>query len=142
MKAAAAGFAINTYSYIFSGSAADIVARLADQGYGGVELMFFPGHLWPAELDASALRKLRNLCEQRLQRSRLWFRVHRQKHRRPVPGLPQPQHAGGTNSPAASKLGLICSFPALSSARRFAKVVMPSPGIALCGYSVGMSQTA
>jgi L-ribulose-5-phosphate 3-epimerase len=66
MKAAAAGFAINTYSYIFSGSAADTVARLADQGYGGVELMFFPGHLWPAELDASALRKLRNLCEQRL----------------------------------------------------------------------------
>jgi hypothetical protein len=66
MKAAAAGFAINTYSYIFSGSAADTVARLADQGYGGVELMFFPGHLWPAELDASAVRKLRNLCEQRL----------------------------------------------------------------------------
>jgi len=29
---------------------------------------------------------------------------------------------------AASKLGLICSFPALNSLRRFAKVVMPSPG--------------
>jgi hypothetical protein len=42
MKAAAAGFAINTYSYILSGSAADTVARLADQGYGGVELMFSP----------------------------------------------------------------------------------------------------
>jgi sugar phosphate isomerase/epimerase len=28
--------------------------------------MFFPGHLWPAELDGAALRKLRNLCEQRL----------------------------------------------------------------------------
>jgi hypothetical protein len=56
MKRAAAGFGVNTYSYIFDGSAADTVARLADQGYGGVELMFFPGHLWPAELDASALR--------------------------------------------------------------------------------------
>jgi sugar phosphate isomerase/epimerase len=28
--------------------------------------MFFPGHLWPAELDASSLRDLRRLCEQRL----------------------------------------------------------------------------
>lgn len=62
----AAGFGVNTYSYIFNGSAADTVAKLADQGYGGVELMFFPGHLWPAELDASALRALRNLCEERL----------------------------------------------------------------------------
>jgi L-ribulose-5-phosphate 3-epimerase len=61
-----AGFGVNTYSYIFDGSAADTVARLADQGYGGVELMFFPGHLWPAELDASQLRRLRDLCEQRL----------------------------------------------------------------------------
>ena len=66
MKNPAAGFGVNTYSYIFDGSAADIVARLADQGYGGVELMFFPGHLWPAELDASKLRGLRDLCEQRL----------------------------------------------------------------------------
>jgi L-ribulose-5-phosphate 3-epimerase len=66
MKNAAAGFAVNTYSYIFGGSAADTVARLADQGYGGVELMFFPGHLWPAELDAAKLRSLRRLCEARL----------------------------------------------------------------------------
>jgi L-ribulose-5-phosphate 3-epimerase len=66
MKNAAASFGVNTYSYIFGGSAADTVARLADQGYGGVELMFFPGHLWPAELDSSRLRGLRQLCEQRL----------------------------------------------------------------------------
>jgi sugar phosphate isomerase/epimerase len=66
MKNAAAGFGVNTYSYIFGGSAADTVARLADQGYGGVELMFFPGHLWPAQLDASGLRALRRLCEARL----------------------------------------------------------------------------
>jgi L-ribulose-5-phosphate 3-epimerase len=66
MKNPAASFAVNTYSYIFEGSAADTVARLADQGYGGVELMFFPGHLWPAELDASSLRSLRQLCEHRL----------------------------------------------------------------------------
>jgi L-ribulose-5-phosphate 3-epimerase len=66
MSNANAGFSVNTYSYIFNGSAADTVARLADQGYGGVELMFFPGHLWPAELDAASLRGLRNLCETRL----------------------------------------------------------------------------
>jgi L-ribulose-5-phosphate 3-epimerase len=66
MKNASAGFAVNTYSYIFGGSAADTVARLADQGYGGVELMFFPGHLWPSELDGAKLRKLRQLCEARL----------------------------------------------------------------------------
>jgi L-ribulose-5-phosphate 3-epimerase len=66
MNQATAGFGVNTYSYIFGGSAADTVAKLADQGYGGVELMFFPGHLWPAELDASQLRSLRNLCEARL----------------------------------------------------------------------------
>ena len=63
MTNSAAEFAVNTYAYAFSGSAADTVARLADQGCGGVELMFFPGHLWPAELDPSALR---SLCEQRL----------------------------------------------------------------------------
>src|SRR6202165_1785844 len=66
MKSAAAGFAVNTYSYICGGGASDTVAKLADQGYGGVELMFFPGHLWPAELDASKLRSLRRLCETRL----------------------------------------------------------------------------
>jgi L-ribulose-5-phosphate 3-epimerase len=66
MKSTAAGFAVNTYSYIFGGSAAETVDRLADQGYGGVELMLFPGHLWPTEMDASALRALRRICELRL----------------------------------------------------------------------------
>lgn len=66
MNNAAADFGVNTYSYIFGGSAAETVARLADQGYGGVELMFFPGHLWPGELDASQVRALRELCERRL----------------------------------------------------------------------------
>ena len=66
MKPAAAGIGVNSYSYIFGSNAADTLAKLADQGYGGVELMFFPGHLWPAELDAAALRRLRRLCETRL----------------------------------------------------------------------------
>src|SRR5260370_37694768 len=41
----------------------------------------------------------------------------------------------------ASKLGLIWSFPALNSATCFVNVVKPSPGIAVSGYSVGISQT-
>ncbi len=61
-----AGFGVNTYSYTFEGTALDTVARLADQGYGGVELMFFPGHLWPADLSPSDLSRLRDLCERRL----------------------------------------------------------------------------
>lgn len=40
-----AGFGVNTYAYTFGSTAFDTVSRLADQGYGGVELMFFPGHL-------------------------------------------------------------------------------------------------
>lgn len=66
MSASNRGFGVNTYSYIFSDSAIDIVTRLADQGYGAVELMFFPGHLWPADMSASQMRTLRDLCEQRL----------------------------------------------------------------------------
>jgi sugar phosphate isomerase/epimerase len=66
MSAGNRAFGVNTYSYIFHGSAIDTVSRLADQGYGAVELMFFPGHLWPAEMSASEVRTLRDLCEQRL----------------------------------------------------------------------------
>jgi sugar phosphate isomerase/epimerase len=61
-----AGFGVNTYSYTFESTAFDTVARLADQGYGGVELMFFPAHLWPASLSGSDLSRLRDLCERRL----------------------------------------------------------------------------
>lgn len=39
-------FAVNLYSYLFSHTAVDAVRHIADQGYPGVELMFFPGHLW------------------------------------------------------------------------------------------------
>src|ERR1035437_10339734 len=45
-------FGINTYSYTLNWSAADCIRHLADQGYIGVELMMYPGHLWP-DLDAS-----------------------------------------------------------------------------------------
>jgi sugar phosphate isomerase/epimerase len=51
-------FAVNTYSYIMSHRAADCLAHLADQGYSDFELMLFPGHFWPSELDTCARRRL------------------------------------------------------------------------------------
>ncbi len=57
-------FGINTYSYTMTVSAADCVRRLAGQGYAGVELMMYPGHLWP-DLDAAGRRDLRGVLEQR-----------------------------------------------------------------------------
>ncbi|MDA8248681.1 MAG: sugar phosphate isomerase/epimerase [Rhodospirillales bacterium] len=66
MSDAMARFAVNTYAYIYDGGAAGRMRRLADQGYGAVELMLSPGHLWPAELDAAARRELRALGASRL----------------------------------------------------------------------------
>src|ERR1700674_3577035 len=53
-------FGCNTYSYMRSHSAADCLARLADQNFQEFELMVHPGHLWPAEPPAqrSAVRRL------------------------------------------------------------------------------------
>lgn len=55
----ASPFAVNTYSYIMSRTAEDCLGHLARQGYRVFELMLFPGHLWPAELDGAARRDLR-----------------------------------------------------------------------------------
>jgi L-ribulose-5-phosphate 3-epimerase len=56
-------FAINTYAYTGSHSAADCLAHLADQGYRDFELMMVPGHLWPATVDVPTRRALRRLAE-------------------------------------------------------------------------------
>jgi L-ribulose-5-phosphate 3-epimerase len=56
-------FAINLYSYTFSHSAADCIRHLADQGYRGVELMMYPGHLWPTDLDDAGRRELRQIAD-------------------------------------------------------------------------------
>ncbi len=58
-------FGVNTYSYTFEWSAINCVNHLADQGYRGVELMMYPGHLWPADSDAARRRQLRQTCEDR-----------------------------------------------------------------------------
>jgi L-ribulose-5-phosphate 3-epimerase len=58
MSDAAKIFAVNTYSYTFDLTAADCIRHLAEQGYPGFELMMYPGHLWPSEVDAAAKRDI------------------------------------------------------------------------------------
>jgi sugar phosphate isomerase/epimerase len=65
MTPGAAQFAVNTYSYTQSHRVRDCVAALADRGYAEFELMMFPGHLWPAEIDAAARRELRRYLADR-----------------------------------------------------------------------------
>lgn len=63
MTRAAATFAVNTYSYTLSHTARDCLAGLANRGFTTFELMIYPGHLWPADLDPSARRDLRRFIE-------------------------------------------------------------------------------
>jgi len=56
-------FGVNTYSYTLDRTALDCVRSLAEQGYRGIELMMYPGHLWPTEIDASGRSALRAASE-------------------------------------------------------------------------------
>jgi len=58
-------FGVNTYSYTQTTSIAECISRLADAGYDTFELMVYPGHLWPADLDSAARRDLRATLERR-----------------------------------------------------------------------------
>jgi len=58
-------FSINTYSYTYSHSAADCIRHLADEGYDALEMMMFPGHLWPAELTREQIRDVRRVADER-----------------------------------------------------------------------------
>ena len=58
-------FAVNTYAYIQDMDVLECLSRLADQGYTAFELMVYPGHLWPAELDRQARRAIRSAIAQR-----------------------------------------------------------------------------
>ena len=65
MSKAIETFAVNTYSYTLEWSALDCVNHLADLGYRGVELMVYPGHLWPADMDQVARREFKTQCKDR-----------------------------------------------------------------------------
>jgi len=53
------GYLINSYAYTLGHAAADFVDKFANRSVGGVELMVYPGHLWPDDMDAHARRDLR-----------------------------------------------------------------------------------
>jgi len=58
-------FAVNTYAYTQDMAVLECLSSLADQGYRAFELMVYPGHLWPADLDQQARRTIRSTMDQR-----------------------------------------------------------------------------
>jgi L-ribulose-5-phosphate 3-epimerase len=56
-------FGVNTYSYTLDRTALDCIKSLGEQGYRGIELMMYPGHLWPTEIDAAGRSALRSASE-------------------------------------------------------------------------------
>jgi L-ribulose-5-phosphate 3-epimerase len=56
-------FGVNTYSYTLDRTALDCVKNLGEQGYCGIELMMYPGHLWPTEIDTAGRSALRSASE-------------------------------------------------------------------------------
>jgi sugar phosphate isomerase/epimerase len=63
MSRAASYFGVNTYSYTLSHGVRDCLPALVERGYVEFELMMYPGHLWPAEVDGAARRELRRLVD-------------------------------------------------------------------------------
>lgn len=60
MKSAdAQRFAVNTYGYTMRFSARETIDHLADMGFTAFELMMYPGHLWPSQIDSAERRELR-----------------------------------------------------------------------------------
>jgi sugar phosphate isomerase/epimerase len=56
-------FACNTYSYTVTHDAASCLRHLAELGFSEIELMMYPGHLWPPDTDAASRKELRRTIE-------------------------------------------------------------------------------
>jgi L-ribulose-5-phosphate 3-epimerase len=56
----ASQFAANTYSYTLDFTVRACMERLAARGFREFELMMYPGHLWPAHIDAAGRRELKD----------------------------------------------------------------------------------
>ncbi len=54
-----ARFALNTYSYLLRGPLPPLLPDFAEAGFAELELMMYPGHLWPPAMDAAARSALR-----------------------------------------------------------------------------------
>lgn len=62
MTVEASPFGVNTYSYMYGMTAGQCLSHLMEQGYRRVELMMFPGHLWPSELSPAERQELRRFA--------------------------------------------------------------------------------
>jgi L-ribulose-5-phosphate 3-epimerase len=56
-------FACNTYSYTITHEAGRCLTHLAELGFSEIELMMYPGHLWPPDSDAADRKQLKRLIE-------------------------------------------------------------------------------
>lgn len=63
MNQNARNFACNTYSYTITHDATRCLTHLAGLGFCEIELMMYPGHLWPPDADPAARRELRRTVE-------------------------------------------------------------------------------
>jgi sugar phosphate isomerase/epimerase len=63
LATAAPLFGINTYSFTQSYSVRACLEQLAQRGFREFELMMYPGHLWPTQIDRAARRDLRAYME-------------------------------------------------------------------------------
>lgn len=63
MTAGPSGFGCNTYSYTLSHSAPDCLKHLAGLGFREFEVMMYPGHFWPPDADAAAVKALAQLVK-------------------------------------------------------------------------------
>ncbi len=63
MTREASAFAVNTYSYTLNHSVRDCIATLGERGYTEFELMMYPNHLWPADIDRAGRQALRRFIE-------------------------------------------------------------------------------
>jgi sugar phosphate isomerase/epimerase len=56
-------YVINTFSYIWQRGIEDCVRHLGGKGYGQLEVLLTAPHLWPADIDAEARRRLVRIAE-------------------------------------------------------------------------------
>jgi L-ribulose-5-phosphate 3-epimerase len=63
MSRDASAFAVNTYSYTLTHNVRDCIATLGERGYTEFELMMYPGHLWPADIDRAGRQALQRFIE-------------------------------------------------------------------------------
>lgn len=65
MNRNAPSFGCNTYSYTISHTAEACLTHLSGLGFSEFELMMYPGHLWPQDIDSRQRSELRRLIETR-----------------------------------------------------------------------------